>query len=153
MNGEEQVRLHTLKPPNGSRKSRKRVGRGTSSGRGSTSGRGHKGQKARSGAKIRVGFEGGQMPLVRRLPKLGGFTPRNRVEYCEVNVARLDKFKAGETIDPAKLAEAGLIKKADAKVKILGNGELEKGLTIKAHAYSSTAREKIEAAGGTAEVI
>ncbi|MBN1289618.1 MAG: 50S ribosomal protein L15 [Actinobacteria bacterium] len=147
------MRLHTLKPPTGSRKPRKRVGRGTSSGRGSTSGRGSKGQKARSGAKIRVGFEGGQMPLVRRLPKLGGFTPRNRVEYAEVNVSKLDRFDAGETIDPARMAEAGLVKKAEARVKILGNGELKKGLNVKAHAYSHGAREKIETAGGTAEVI
>ncbi|MBN2169593.1 MAG: 50S ribosomal protein L15 [Actinobacteria bacterium] len=147
------MRLHTLKPPTGSKKPRKRVGRGTSSGQGSTSGRGSKGQKARSGAKIRVGFEGGQMPLARRLPKLGGFTPRNRVVFAEVNVSKLERFDAGETIDPLRLAEEGLIKKADARVKILGNGELSKGLTVKAHAYSKTAREKIETAGGKAEVI
>lgn len=153
MSDDKQIRLHTLRPPDGATKSRKRVGRGDSSGSGKTSGRGQKGQKSRSGAKIRRGFEGGQMPLIRRLPKLGGFTPRDRVIYAEVNVSALERFEGGETVDPAVMAEKGLIKKSSGKVKILGDGELSKSLTVKAHAYSKTAREKIEAAGGKAEVI
>lgn len=151
---DEQIGLHNLQPAPGSRSDRKRVGRGNSSGHGHTSGRGHKGQNARSGSKRRVGFEGGQMPLYRRLPKLGGFTPRNRKIYAIVNVSELEeRFEKGATVDPAALAASGLIKKERESVKILGDGELTLTLTVKAHAFTRSAREKIEAAGGKAEVI
>jgi large subunit ribosomal protein L15 len=151
--GEDDIRLHNLKPPPGSRKERKRVGRGESAGGGKTSGRGQKGQNARSGSHRNPGFEGGQMPLYRRIPKLGGFTPRKRKVYAVVNVSDLERFDAGLTVDPASLAQAGLIKKERESVKILGDGELNTSLTVRAHAFTRTAREKIEAAGGKAEVI
>jgi len=150
MENQDQMRLHNLKPAPGSRKDRKRVGRGESAGGGKTCGRGQKGQKARG--KTRPGFEGGQMPLARRLPKLGGFTPRKRNVFAVVNVSELARFETGE-VDPAALAAAGLIKKETERVKILGDGELSASITVKAHAFSSSAREKIEAAGGKAEVI
>jgi large subunit ribosomal protein L15 len=154
MEENEEIRLHNLRPAPGSRTDRKRVGRGHGSGSGKTSGRGHKGQNARSGSKRRVGFEGGQMPLYRRLPKLGGFTPRNRKVYAIVNVSDLEaRFEKAAVVDPAALAGAGLIKKERESVKILGDGELTKSLTVKAHAFTRGAREKIEAAGGKAEVI
>jgi large subunit ribosomal protein L15 len=151
---DENIGLHNLKPAPGSRKDRKRIGRGQGSGHGKTSGRGHKGQNARSGSKRRIGFEGGQMPLYRRLPKLGGFTPRNRKVYAIVNVSDLEaRFEKGATVDPAALAESGLIKKERQSVKVLGDGELTLSLTVRAHAFTRSAREKIEAAGGKAEVI
>ncbi|HEY5502964.1 MAG TPA: 50S ribosomal protein L15 [Candidatus Anoxymicrobiaceae bacterium] len=146
--------LHNLKPAPGSRTDRKRIGRGMGSGHGKTSGRGHKGQNARSGSGTRVGFEGGQMPLYRRVPKLGGFTPRNRKVYAIVNVSDLEeRFDEASVVDPASLAACGLIKKERENVKILGDGELKKNLTVKAHAFTRSAREKIESAGGKAEVI
>ncbi len=147
------IRLHNLKPPAGSRKDRKRVGRGESAGGGKTSGRGQKGQNARSGSHRNPGFEGGQMPLYRRVPKLGGFTPRKRKVYAVVNVSDLQRFDDGLVVDPASLAQAGLIRKERENVKILGDGELKTSLTVRAHAFTRTAREKIEAAGGKAEVI
>jgi large subunit ribosomal protein L15 len=147
------IRLHNLKPAPGSRKARKRVGRGRSSGHGKTSGRGQKGQNSRSGSHSNPGFEGGQMPLFRRVPKLGGFTPRKRKVYAVVNVFELDRFESEQVVDPASLASAGLIKKERESVKILGDGELNTSLTVRAHAFTRGAREKIEAAGGKAEVI
>ena len=145
------MKLHHLKPAPGAHKERVRVGRGKASGKGKTSGRGQKGLYARN--TLPVGFEGGQMPLQRRLPKLGGFYSRNRVEYSPVNVERLNGFEGGAVVDPAALAARGLVRKRRAPVKILGRGELQVGLTVRAHAFSSSAREKIERAGGQAEVI
>ncbi|MDX9858914.1 MAG: 50S ribosomal protein L15 [candidate division Zixibacteria bacterium] len=143
--------LHSLKPPTGATKDRKRVGRGAGSGLGETSGRGHKGQKARSGNRRRHASEGGQMPLHRRLPKYG-FTNIFKKEYQIVNVADLARCDTGEvTIETLK--QAGLVKKTDMPVKILGNGSLDKALTVKASAFSKSAVAKIEAAGGKAEVV
>ncbi len=142
-----------LKPPPGSRHSRKRVGRGNASGHGTYSGKGMKGQKARAGRKPRRGFEGGQLPLIRRLARKRGFVNIFRVEYTPVNLARLDKFPAGSTISPTSLQEAGVIKDSGKPIKILADGELTKSFTIQAHKFSQTAQEKIEAAGGRAEVI
>jgi len=153
MESKEEIRLHNLKPAPDSRKARKRVGRGPGAGGGGTAGRGHKGQNARSGSKRKPGFEGGQMPLVRRIPKLGGFTPRKRTVYALVNVYQLERFTADDVVDPAALAGAGLVKKERGGVKILGGGELSTSLTVKAHAFTRSAREKIEAVGGKAEVI
>jgi len=146
------MRLHELKPAEGSRTVRKRVGRGIGSGLGKTAGRGQKGQKARSGAKIRRGFEGGQMPLFQRLPKRG-FTNKFRREWAEVNVEALNRFSAGTTVTPELLQNAGVIKSMKSGVKILGKGELEKELIVKAHRFSAQAIEKIESAGGRVEVI
>ncbi|RXT05349.1 50S ribosomal protein L15 [Ammoniphilus sp. CFH 90114] len=146
------MKLHELKPAEGSRKERKRVGRGTSSGWGKTAGRGHKGQKARSGGGVRPGFEGGQNPLYRRLPKRG-FTNPNRVEYAEVNLDRLNRFEANTEVTPEILLETGVISSLKDGVKILGNGELTVALTVKANKFSQSAIEKIEAAGGKTEVI
>ncbi|MEW9670180.1 50S ribosomal protein L15 [Ammoniphilus sp. 3BR4] len=146
------MKLHELKPAEGSRKERKRVGRGTSSGWGKTAGRGHKGQKARSGGGVRPGFEGGQNPLYRRLPKRG-FTNPNRVEYAEVNLDKLNRFEANTEITPELLLETGVISSLKDGVKILGNGELTVALTVKANKFSQSAVEKIEAAGGKTEVI
>lgn len=142
--------LHELSPPPGSRHAKKRVGRGPGSGKGKTCGRGQKGQKARSGAKIPPGFEGGQMPLHRRLPKRG-FNQVFRTEYQIVNVRDLDRVE-GE-VTPESLAKAGLVGHPRRLVKILGDGELESARQVTAHAFSKTAREKIEAAGGTATVV
>jgi len=144
--------LSRLKPRKGAQKNRKRVGRGPGSGTGKTAGRGQKGQKARAAAKTFPGFEGGQMPLQRRLPKRG-FAPRNRVEYCTLNVVDLNFFEDGSEVSPTELFAAGMIRKATSLVKILGDGDLEVKLTIKAHKFSAGAREKIVAKGGTAEVI
>ena len=144
--------LSSLKPPAGSRKARKRVGRGPGSGNGKTSGRGHKGQKARAASKKPAAFEGGQMPLQRRLPKRG-FTPLTRTRYALVNLTDLSRFDDGSEVTPAELFEAGLIRKATDLVKVLSDGELSVKLTIKAHKFSKAAAEKISAAGGTAEVI
>ncbi len=146
------MKLHELKPAAGSRSRPKRVGRGPGSGLGKTAGRGSKGQKSRSGYSRRRGFEGGQMPLHRRLPKRG-FTNIFRREYRTVNVERLGVFEAGSTIDPAALLDAGLLKKGAARVKVLGNGELGVALTVRAHRFTRAAARKIEAAGGKAETL
>ena len=146
------MRLHDLKPAEGSRKERKRVGRGIGSGLGKTSGRGHKGQKARSGGNIRPGFEGGQMPLTRRLPKRG-FTNIFKKEYAIGNLSVLDNFEDGTVVTPELLIEKGIIKKIKDGVKILGSGDLGKKLTVKAHKFSKSAIDKIESIGGKAEVI
>lgn len=146
------MKLHELKPAAGSRKSPKRVGRGPGSGTGKTAGRGHKGQKSRSGFSRMRGFEGGQMPLHRRLPKRG-FTNIFRTEFRTVNVDKLNDFEVGSVIDPAALLGAGLLRKGTNQVKILGNGELTVSLTVRAHRFTGTAAKKIEAAGGKAEVI
>ncbi|MGP4072800.1 50S ribosomal protein L15 [Piscibacillus sp. B03] len=143
------MKLHELK---GSRKDRNRVGRGMASGNGKTSGRGHKGQKARSGGNVRPGFEGGQMPLFQRLPKRG-FTNINRKEYTIVNLETLNRFEDGTEVTPELLLETGVISKVKAGVKVLGNGSLEKKLTVKAQKFSASAKEAIEAAGGQTEVI
>jgi len=146
------MRLHELKPSPGSRTVSKRVGRGTGSGSGKTASRGHKGQKARSGGGVRRGFEGGQMPLFQRLPKRG-FTNIFRKELSEVNVETLNRFEAGTVVTPQLLKDKGIVKSLKNKIKILGNGALEKELTVQAHRFSTQARDKIEAAGGRAEVI
>lgn len=142
--------LNTLKPALGSTKDRKRIGRGPGSGHGKTATKGHKGQKARSGGSIKAGFEGGQMPLQRRLPKRG-FTPLSRIEYSVVNLEQLDVFEAGAAVDAAALVSKGLIKCSSNAVKILGNGDLTKSLKISATKFSQSARDKIVAAGGTFE--
>ena len=144
--------LSNLKPPKGSRRARKRVGRGPGSGTGKTSGRGQKGQKARAASKKKPGFEGGQMPLQRRLPKRG-FTPLNRVQWAIVNLSSLSGFDEGAEVTPETLAAAGIIGKATAPVKILGEGEISHSLTIKAHKFSKSATSKLEAAGCQIEVI
>ncbi|ADL06928.1 50S ribosomal protein L15 [Thermosediminibacter oceani] len=146
------MRLHDLKPAEGSRKRPKRVGRGIGSGHGKTSTRGHKGQNARSGGGVRPGFEGGQMPLYRRLPKRG-FTNIFKKEYAIVNVKDLNVFEENTRVTPELLVEKGLIKQVKDGVKILGDGELKVKLEVVAHAFSGSAKEKIEAAGGKAEVI
>ncbi|RAK16761.1 LSU ribosomal protein L15P [Anoxybacillus vitaminiphilus] len=146
------MKLHELQPAPGSRKERNRVGRGIGSGNGKTSGRGQKGQKARSGGGVRIGFEGGQTPLFRRLPKRG-FTNINRKEYAIVNLDALNRFEDGTEVTPELLLETGVVSKLKAGVKILGNGQIEKKLTVKAHKFSSAAKEAIEAAGGKTEVI
>jgi large subunit ribosomal protein L15 len=146
------MKLHELKPPTGSRRRRKIVGRGPGSGHGQTSGRGEKGQKARSGGRSRPWFEGGQLPLHRRVPKRG-FTNVFRREYAILNVRDLERFKAGTAVTPAVLAEAGLVRTAAAPVKILGEGTLSKALTVSAHGFSKGAAAKIRAAGGSLEVI
>ncbi|MDD5425442.1 MAG: 50S ribosomal protein L15 [candidate division Zixibacteria bacterium] len=145
------MELHDLKPPKGSKKNRKRVGRGPGSGMGKTSGRGHKGQRARSGSKKRIGYEGGQMPLHRRLPKFG-FTNIFKKEYQVVNLAALDRCEPGE-VTADTLLKAGLVKNTSIPIKILGNGEVQKAFTIKAAAFSKAAIAKIEAAGGKTEVV
>ena len=142
--------LNTLKPALGSTKDRKRIGRGTGSGHGKTATKGHKGQKARSGGSIKAGFEGGQMPLQRRLPKRG-FTPLERVEYSVVNLAQLDVFEAGAEVDTAALVGKGLVKNTNCLVKILGNGDITKSLKVAATNFSQSAKEKIVAAGGSVE--
>ncbi|KQL52141.1 50S ribosomal protein L15 [Heyndrickxia shackletonii] len=146
------MKLHELQPAEGSRKQRNRVGRGIGSGNGKTAGKGHKGQNARSGGGVRLGFEGGQTPLFRRLPKRG-FTNINRKDYAIVNLDALNRFEDGTEITPALLIETGVVSKEKAGVKILANGKLEKKVTVKAHKFSSAAKEAIEAAGGTTEVI
>ncbi|MCD5397490.1 50S ribosomal protein L15 [candidate division NPL-UPA2 bacterium] len=147
------MKLNELKPQPGSKHRRKRVGRGPGSGQGKTSGRGHKGANARSGGKVHSGFEGGQMPLVRRVPKRG-FHPLKKREYILVNIEHLNRFKMGEKIAPEGLKEMGLIKRSKDLVKILGKGELaKKGLEVAAHAFSRGAIHKIKAAGGKVEII
>jgi large subunit ribosomal protein L15 len=148
------MKLHDLRPDPGARKKRKRVGRGISAGGGKTAGRGTKGQNARSGGGKGQYFEGGQLPLARRLPFKRGFTNINKINYKPVNLNRLIEFDFSETeVTPAVLAELGLLKKATDPVVILGDGDINIALTVKAHRFSKSAREKIEAAGGTAELI
>ncbi|MBC7898806.1 MAG: 50S ribosomal protein L15 [Saprospiraceae bacterium] len=145
--------LNNLSPAKGSTHKKKRVGRGPGSGLGKTAGRGHKGQKSRSGYSSRPGFEGGQMPLQRRLPKRG-FTNIFKKEWVEVNLAKIDEsFKAGEEVTPEILHARGLVKKAKHDLVILGNGDITKALKISAHRYTKTAKDKIEAAGGEATLI
>lgn len=146
------MKLHELRAAEGSTKNRKRRGRGTASGQGKTGGRGMNGQKSRSGGSTRLGFEGGQMPLYRRLPKRG-FTNIFGTVYSTINVRDLNRFEAGTVVTPEMLKEAGVIKKYNDGVKILGEGTLEKGLTVQANKFTKGAIEKIEAAGGKAEVI
>lgn len=146
------MKLHELAPEAGSKKVRTRVGRGLGSGLGKTSGRGHKGQNSRSGGGVRSGFEGGQMPLYRRLPKRG-FTNIFAKEYAEVNVETLNRFEDGSTVDPVALIEAGILKNVHDGVRILGNGELTKKLTVIANGFTKSAEAKITEAGGKVEVI
>ena len=146
------MKLNELRPPKGARKKRKRIGRGEGSGHGGTSTKGHKGRKARSGGTISPGFEGGQMPLQRRLPKRGFKNPF-RKEWSVVNLGDLSAFPEGAVIDLESLKSSGLVKKVVFGVKILGDGEISRSLTVRAHAFSLSAKKKIEAAGGKAEVI
>ena len=146
------MKLHELSPAVGSTKESKRIGRGHGSGQGKTAGKGHKGQKARAGHGMRPGFEGGQMPLQRRIPKRG-FNNIFAEEWVAVNLSALEVFEDGATVDAAALAEKGIIKKASLPVKVLSNGKLTKKLTVKLNAFSANAAEKITAAGGKAEVI
>jgi large subunit ribosomal protein L15 len=147
------MKLYELRPAEGAKKARKRKGRGIAAGQGKTAGRGTKGQGARSGGGKGPYFEGGQLPLVRRLPYKRGFFNRWKVYYRSVNLSRLGNFPDGSVVDPAALAEAGIIKKALLPVVILGDGELDRALTVKAHRFSATARAKIEAAGGAVEQL
>jgi large subunit ribosomal protein L15 len=147
------MRLHNLKPNPGAKHRRKRLGQGESSGRGKTSGRGGKGQTARSGSSIRIGFEGGQMPLYRRIPKRGFNNARFTTAYAPVNVGDLNDFEAGARVDVTALRAIGLAGKKNDGVKILGNGDLTKKLTVVASAFSASARTKIEALGGSCEVV
>ncbi|KAA1039700.1 50S ribosomal protein L15 [Macrococcus equipercicus] len=146
------MKLHEMKPVEGARKERNRVGRGMASGNGKTSGRGHGGQNSRSGGGVRLGFEGGQLPLFRRLPKRG-FTNINRKDYAIVNLSQLERFEDGTEVTPALLLETGVVSNEKSGIKILGNGELSKKLTVKAHKFSASAIEAIEGKGGTHEVI
>ncbi len=146
------MKLHALRRPEGSAKKKRRVGRGSGSGKGKTCGRGHKGFKSRSGAKIKAGYEGGQMPLQRRLPKRG-FHPLRRTEFQEVNIQDLERFTQAVEYTPEVMRELGLIKHTNRPVKILGNGSIERKIQVKAHAFSRSAREKITQAGGEVEVI
>jgi len=146
------MKLHELSPAFGSTKEAKRIGRGHGSGNGKTAGKGHKGQKARAGRGIRPGFEGGQMPLQRRVPKRG-FNNIFAETWTAINVSALEVFEDGATVNAAALVEKGIIKKADCPVKVLGNGNITKKLTVNLNAFSATAAEKINAAGGKAEVI
>lgn len=146
------MKLHELRPAEGTTKTKKRLGRGTASGQGKSAGKGQKGQKSRSGGGVRLGFEGGQMPLYRRVPKVG-FTNIFRKEYAVVNISDLDVFEDGAVVNPQALKEAGLVKAMMSGVKILGNGEITKKLTVQAHKFSQSAVDKIAAAGGKAEVI
>src|SRR5690625_4883210 len=146
------MKLHELKSNEGSRKSRKRLGRGMASGHGKTSGKGHKGQNARSGGGVRLGFEGGQTPLFQRLPKRG-FTNIHKKEYAIVNLDTLNRFDENTEITPEFLLEKGVINKVKSGVKVLGKGSVDKKLNVKAHKFSTAAKEAIEAAGGNTEVI
>ena len=147
------MRLHNLKPRPGAKHRRKRLGQGESSGLGKTSGRGGKGQSARSGGSRRLGFEGGQMPLIRRLPKRGFNNKRHAINYVPVNLADLNQFESGSTVNAEALRKAGLANGTVKRIKILGNGKLEQKLTVQAHAFSATAKAKIEEAGGSCEVV
>ena len=146
------MNLHDMKPAAGARKSRKRIGRGIGSGFGKTSGKGHKGQNARSGGGTRLGFEGGQTPLFQRLPKRG-FTNINRKEYAVVNLDKLNLFDEGTEVTIELLLESGMVSKAKSGIKILGNGTLDKKITVKANKFSASAKEAIEKAGGQTEVV
>ena len=146
------MKIHHLKPAEGAHRRKTRKGRGEAAGKGKTAGRGTKGTGARG--RVPAGFEGGQMPLQRRLPKLPGFTPRNRVEYAVVNVSALEEtFDAGTTVTPDLLREKGLVRRGTAPVKVLGNGDLSTQLTVHAHAFSTSARDKIAASGGDVELL
>lgn len=147
------MQLHELRPPEGAKKKRKRVGRGIAAGQGKTAGRGTKGQAARSGGTKGPYFEGGQLPLVRRLPYKRGFTNIFKVQYAPVNLNRLEGFAADDEISPTTLAAAGIIKSASVPVAILGTGEIDRPLLVKAHKFSASARAKIEEAGGSAEEL
>jgi large subunit ribosomal protein L15 len=147
------MRLHDLKPRPGAKHRRKRLGQGESSGHGKTSGRGGKGQTARSGSSIRIGFEGGQMPLIRRIPKRGFNNTRHGTTYLPINVEALNAFDDGARVDEAALRKAGLANGPGDGIKILGDGEVTKKLSVSAHAFSASARAKIEAKGGTCEII
>lgn len=147
------MKLYNIEQPEGAVKAPKRLGRGTSSGTGKTSGKGHKGQNARSGGGVRPGFEGGQLPLFRRLPKRGFSNAKFKVEYATINVSDLDNFEDGAVVTPELLKEMGIVKKQLAGIKVLGNGELTKKLTVKASKFSATAVEKIEKLGGKAEEV
>ncbi|MCZ2259265.1 50S ribosomal protein L15 [Sporosarcina sp. G11-34] len=146
------MKLHEMKPAEGSRKKRKRVGRGIGSGHGKTSGRGHDGQNARSGGGVRLGFEGGQIPLFQRLPKRG-FTNINRKDYAVVNLDKLNVFEEGTEVTPELLLELGVVSNAKSGIKILGDGTLTKKLNVKANKFSASAKEAIEKAGGQTEVV
>lgn len=147
------MRLHDLKPRPGAKHRRKRLGQGEGSGHGKTSGRGGKGQTARSGSSVRPGFEGGQMPLIRRIPKRGFNNARHTIRYLPVNLDALNQFDDGARVDETALRSLGLANGPVPRVKILGSGDLTKKLTVSAHAFSASARAKIEAKGGTCEVI
>lgn len=147
------VQLKELRPNPGARKNPSRKGQGIGSGNGKTAGRGHKGQNARSGGGVRPGFEGGQMPLQRRMPKRGFTNAPFKKNIVTVNLAKLERFEAGTVVTPELLLEAGLIKKVGDGLKVLGSGDLDRALTVRAHAFSKSAAEKIEASGGKAEVI
>ncbi len=147
------MKLHELRPAYGAKRKRKRVGRGIAAGQGKTAGKGTKGQKVRRQGEVKPYFEGGQLPLVRRLPFKRGFTNIFKVYYTPVNVEKLSTFRKGSVVDPQSLAQAGLVRSASKPVVILGHGKLGKSLSVRAHRFSASAREKIEAAGGTAEVI
>ncbi|MBM3706122.1 MAG: 50S ribosomal protein L15 [Actinobacteria bacterium] len=147
------MKLCDIKPDKSSLKKRKRVGRGNSSGHGTTSGRGSKGQLSRSGGNVRLGFEGGQMPLHRRIPHLRGFKNTRKKEFNIINTGTLEKFKEGDVIDFGFLAKRGLIMRKNSPLKVLANGNLTKKLTVKANFFSASAIEKIRAAGGTAEAV
>ena len=147
------MKLHTMYPAEGATKTRKRVGRGVGSGLGKTSGRGENGQKSRSGYSHKAGFEGGQLPLFRRLPKRGFSNAKFKTTYAVINLSDLNKFEDGAVVTPELLKEMGLVKKQLNGIKVLGRGTLEKKLTVKAHKFSSVAKEQIEKLGGKAEVI
>ena len=147
------MRQDELSPPPGAKKARKRVGRGDSSGHGTYSGRGCKGQKSRAGYKMNRGFEGGQLPLIRRLPRKRGFTNIFRTEYSVVNIGKLSIFEAGGEVTPERLVEAGVLKSLRHPVKILAEGDISHPLVVKAHTFSAAAKAKIEAAGGKVEKV
>ncbi len=146
------MKLHELAPAPGSKKVRTRVGRGLGSGLGKTSGKGHKGQNSRAGGGVRAGFEGGQMPLYRRLPKRGFYNKFGK-DYAEVNISDLNRFEDGAVVDPVALIESGILKNVRDGVRILGNGELTKSLTVIANGFTKSAEEKIQTAGGKVEVV
>jgi large subunit ribosomal protein L15 len=146
------MQLNTIKPAAGAHRDRKRIGRGPGSGHGKTATKGHKGQKARSGGSIKPGFEGGQMPMQRRLPKRG-FLPLTRKEFVVINISQLEDFEAGSTVDPAAIVARGLVSNIRDGIKILAKGTISKAITVKAHKFSAAAREQIIAAGGSVEEI
>ena len=147
------VRQNSIAPAPGSRQARKRVGRGNGSGHGTYSGRGCKGQKSRAGYRMRPGFEGGQLPLIKRLPRKRGFTNIFRTEYSTVSVGKLDTFESGSEVTPEKLVAAGMVKSLRKPIKILADGDINHPVTVKANKFSASAKAKIEAAGGTAEEV